>query len=105
MSGKLSILKKDAVNDMVMSLENYAKKKNVSLKGNIPDDVNKFDDLFDDNGEGRHDFFVIESYSYAKQFGDFDDYENGKGCEAHIDDCIESAMTKLRRKYGLNTAI
>ena len=101
----LNIYKSEAVKNMISSLEGYATKKGVSLKGNIPDDVNKFDDLFDDNGEGRHDFFVMESYSYAKQFGDFDDYENGKGCEAHIHDCIESAMTKLRRKYGLNTAI
>lgn len=102
---KLNVLKSDAVNDMINSLEQYAIEKGISLKSNIPDDVNKLDDVFKDNGEGRHDYFTIESYPYAKQFGEFDDYENGNGCEAHIHSCIESAMTKLRRKYGLNTAI
>jgi len=103
--GKLDYLKKDTVKNMITSLELYAQENGFILKGNIPDDVNKFDDLFDDGGEGRHDYFVIESYNYAKQFGNFDDFENGNGCEAHIHSCIESAMTLLRRKYGLNTAI
>ena len=50
---KLKVLKSDVVNDMINSLEQYAIQRRVSLKDNIPDDVNKLDDLFKDNGEGR----------------------------------------------------
>ncbi len=96
----LSTYKSEAVRNMIFGIEGYAKNKGISLKNSIPEDVNDFDDLFNDNGEGRHDYFTIESYNYSKQFGEFDDYENGNGCESHIHSCIESAMAKLQKKYN-----
>jgi hypothetical protein len=92
--------KLDAVSNMVAELEKYAESKGVSLKGNIPDDVNDFDDLFQDGGEGRCEHFVDLSFEYAIKFGEIDDWKKPRGFEAHVWSCIESAMKKLTKKHG-----
>ena len=97
----LTTYKSEAVRKMIRGIEEYAERKNISLKNNIPDDVNKFDDLFQDGGEGRCERFCDFAYEYALQFGTFDDYEKGDGgFEGKLWSCINSAMAKLQKKYN-----
>lgn len=93
--------KSQAVSDMIRNLEEYAKSVGVSLKGNIPADVNKLDDLFGDGGEGRCVHFTDWAFEYAGQFGMIGDWRNDNGFEAHKWTCIESAMKRLAEKWGL----
>jgi len=98
---KLSIQKVNTVRKMIMGIEEYAERKGISLENSIPDDVNKFDDLFNDGGEGRCEGFCDFGYEYALQFGTFDDYEKGdNGFEGKLWSCINSAMGKLQKKYN-----
>lgn len=92
--------KTQTIKDMIFQIEEYAKDKNISLENNIPNNVNEFDDLFKDGGEGRCEHFADLSWEYASNFGKMEDYDNSKGFRAHSCDCIEKAMIKLQNKYN-----
>ena len=96
----LHTTKKNAVDDMIYGLEEYAYNENVLLKNNIPDDVNNFDDLFKDGGEGRCEHFTDLGWTYALQFGEIEDYDKENGFETHLWSCINTAMKKLQKKYN-----
>ena len=98
---KLTTYKAYTVRKMIKGNEEDAERKGDSLENSIPDDVNKFDDLFNDGGEGRCEEFCDFGYEYALQFGTFDDYEKGdNGFEGKLWSCINSAMAKLQKKYN-----
>lgn len=97
---KLHTTKKDAVRDMIAGLEEYAKKRGVSLEGQIPDDVNRLDDVFNDGGVGRCEHFTDLALEYAIQFGTLEDYGDMHGAMAHQWTCIEMALRKLQEKYN-----
>jgi hypothetical protein len=88
------------VENMIESIENYAEKKGISLENNIPENVNDFDELFKDGGEGRCEYFTDLSWDYALPFGELEDYENPNGFMAHSWKCINRAMKKLQKKYN-----
>lgn len=96
MAKRLTFYKSLAVSEMIEALESYASEKGISLENKIPNDVNDFDDLFNDGGEGRCENFCDLGYEYSLQFGTFDDYEKGEGgFEGHLNGCIEVAMKKV----------
>ncbi len=97
---KLLTKKSHAVNGMIDALESYAEKLGISLENSIPEDVNDFDELFKDGGEGRCEYFTDNSLCYALQFGELEDYGVKGGCHEHSWACINSAMAKLQKKYN-----
>lgn len=58
----------ETVNKMVQSLLDHANQKGIALPPVT--DVNSLDNVFDDGGKARCDFFTIHADFYAVQFGD-----------------------------------
>lgn len=63
--------------EMITSLKEYAEDKGITVeqvrecfKTLDTDGLNSLDDLFQDNGEGRVDYFSWFSMDYARQFSD-----------------------------------
>lgn len=98
---KLTVTKAHAVSDMVYTLNEYAEKLNVDLTNQIPEDVNDLDNIFNDGGEGRCEYFTDLAIPYGMQFGtDLEDYRLENGVQAHIWKCINSAMKKLQKQWN-----
>ena len=71
----MKLTKKDTIKKMINSLKDYAERKSINLedirrlfKSLDTDELNSLDDLFNDNGEGRVDYFSVYSMDYARQF-------------------------------------
>ena len=69
--------KEQIIKQMIKSLKKYAEEKGVSIesvrecfKSLDTDGLNSLDDLFQDNGEGRFDYFSSFSLDYAREFTD-----------------------------------
>ena len=63
--------------EMIASLKEYAEEKGITVeqvrecfKTLDTDGLNSLDELFQDNGEGRVDYFSSFSMDYARQFSD-----------------------------------
>jgi hypothetical protein len=95
--------KSDTVKEMVNAIQEYATNKGIDLTNKIPDDVNRFDDVFQDGGEGRCEHFVDLTWGYASQFGEMEDYGKDGGFEDHVWLCIDSAMKKLQKRWNKPT--
>lgn len=87
---------KKLAKECVLSLENAAEEKGVSLQGITRENFNTFlDDLFDDGGETRVEKFTDLPDEYALQFGELESPEFDKAKW----EVLDLAFDILEKKY------
>lgn len=91
----MKVYLQDTVNEMIDSLKEQAKQHDVSeadIRTLFKDKrINDLDDLFNDGGEVRCEYFGDLAFEYALQFGTFE----SKGFEEARWKAIELAMKKF----------
>lgn len=92
----MEITLQETVDKMIESLEERAEHFEVHLNGINSKNFNTFlDDLFEDGGEVRCEYFTDLTFDYALQFGEFE----SNGFESARWQAIEMALNVLSVKY------
>lgn len=89
------IKQKDVINDMVKSLMFHAKYYDKSLDGITEENYSDFlDDLFDDGGEIRCEYFTDLAIEYSLQFGELESMI----AMGMRNECVKRAVKQINKK-------